>query len=112
VVDEISRNNSFRILQNLYVYFAKFRIAKYTKFRESCATKFRFLIDEAKKQCCGFRAGNSSIIFSPVSTVHNEMVAPQVSMGEHTKCILTLLSSGKSNFNVLKRLINAYLLTI
>jgi hypothetical protein len=30
--------------------------------------------------------------------LHNEMVAPQVSMGEHTKGILTLLSSGNVKF--------------
>jgi hypothetical protein len=32
-------------------------------FRELFATKFRFLHDKVKKQCCGDGAGNCSIIY-------------------------------------------------
>jgi hypothetical protein len=67
---KISRKNSFRILRNFYDYFLKFcKVSfcelkqNFAKFREIFATKFRSLFDEAKKQCCGDRAGNSSIIF-------------------------------------------------
>jgi hypothetical protein len=42
--NEISRNNSFRILQN----FVSRKIQNFAKFREIFATKFRFLLDKAK----------------------------------------------------------------
>jgi hypothetical protein len=90
---EISRKNSFRISQNFYVYFAKFRL-----FREilwNFCHEILFPAWQGTKTMLRWWSKKHHHYFRH-PFLHNEIVAPQVSMGEHSIHIT-------SNFNVLKR---------